>query len=141
MDGSAGHSRSCVQQYQASRGRVDRIGGISTNRLIPSKVAMGVIRAGTGITCGRDVAKAREPATRFGRVVGEYGTLPMVAAACPERARIRRGESDILIEDARIAATVRVHRFAVATRDNCDFRGFGVELFNPFEPSPEGSNW
>ena len=32
-----------------------------------------------------------------------------------------------------IAATARVHRLTVATRNVRDFREFGVELFDPFD--------
>ena len=57
----------------------------------------------------------------------------MDAAAFREWARLKHGKSDTLIEDAMIAATARVHRLTVATRNVRDFRELGVELFDPFD--------
>jgi predicted nucleic acid-binding protein len=37
------------------------------------------------------------------------------------------------VEDAFIAATARVHRLTVATRNVRDFGVFGVPIFNPFD--------
>ena len=57
----------------------------------------------------------------------------MDAVAFREWARLKHRKSDTLIEDAMIAATARVHRLTVATRNVRDFREFGVELFDPFD--------
>ena len=38
-----------------------------------------------------------------------------------------------MIEDAMIAATAKVHRLTVATRNVSDFDDLGVELRNPFD--------
>jgi hypothetical protein len=39
--------------------------------------------------------------------------------------------------DALIAATALVHRLRIATRNVADFRPMGVELFNPWQNSPD----
>ena len=57
----------------------------------------------------------------------------MDAAAFREWARIKHRKSNTLIEDAMIAATARVRGLTVATRNVRDFRGLGVELFDPFD--------
>jgi predicted nucleic acid-binding protein len=40
--------------------------------------------------------------------------------------------SDTLYEDAMIAATARVHKLTVVTRNVSDFKHFGVKVLNPF---------
>jgi predicted nucleic acid-binding protein len=49
-----------------------------------------------------------------------------------EWARLMEGRPEHLLEDAMIAATARVRRLIVATRNVRDFRGLAVEVFNPF---------
>ena len=46
---------------------------------------------------------------------------------------LMHGRSDTLVEDAFIAATARVHRLVVVTRNVRDFKALSVETFNPFE--------
>jgi predicted nucleic acid-binding protein len=43
------------------------------------------------------------------------------------------GKPPDLLEDAMIAATARVHRLIVATRNEPDFKQLGVRTFNPFK--------
>ena len=92
---------------------------------------MGEIQA--GIETAREQDEAKELETWLDRVVSGYGVLPMDAVAFREWARLKHRKSDIPIKYAMIAATARVHRLTVATRNVCDFREFGVELFDPFE--------
>jgi predicted nucleic acid-binding protein len=42
------------------------------------------------------------------------------------------GKSGDLAADAMIAATARIHRMTVVTRNVKDFKVFKVDLFNPF---------
>jgi predicted nucleic acid-binding protein len=48
------------------------------------------------------------------------------------QARLMHRRSDTLYEDAMIAATARVHRLAVVTRNVADFKALGVPVFDPF---------
>jgi predicted nucleic acid-binding protein len=43
-------------------------------------------------------------------------------------------QSDTRFGDAMTAATARLHRLTVVTRNAADFKPFGVPLLNPFEP-------
>ena len=43
------------------------------------------------------------------------------------------GKPDHLFEDAMIAATARIQRLTVVTRNTRDFESLGVKLFNPFD--------
>ena len=59
--------------------------------------------------------------------------LEMDAAVCREWARLMHRRSDTLVEGAFIAATARVHRLVVVTRNVRDFKTRGVETLNPFD--------
>jgi predicted nucleic acid-binding protein len=62
-------------------------------------------------------------------------TLPIIALdtrIAREGARLMVGRSEDLFEDAMLAATARIHRLTVATRNLKDFAFFDVPTFNPF---------
>ena len=122
-----------LRRPRPHKGVLNWIGRVPADRLFLSAVTVGEIQAGIEIARERDAAKAEELETWLDRVVAGYGVLPMDAAAFREWARLKHGKSDTLIEDAMIAATARVHRLTVATRNVRDFREFGVELFDPFD--------
>jgi hypothetical protein len=61
--------------------------------------------------------------------------LPIIALdtrIAREGARLMVGRSEDLFEDAMLAATARIHRLTVATRNLKDFAFFDVPTFNPF---------
>jgi predicted nucleic acid-binding protein len=47
-------------------------------------------------------------------------------------ARLMDGRPDQLLVDAMLAATARVHRLTVVTRNTRDFKLFEVPVFDPF---------
>lgn len=109
------------------------VGSVPEMRLFLSAVTIGEIQAGIEVTRAQDPAKAAQLETWLGGVVGTYRVLPMDAEVFREWARLMHRRSNTLSEDAMIAATARVHGLIVATRNVSDFRGFDVQIVNPFE--------
>ena len=127
------HVVSELRRPRPHEGLLNWIEKVPAERLFLSAVTVGEIQAGIEITREQDAAKAEEIEGWLGRVVAGYGILPMDAAAFREWARVKHRKSDILIEDAMIAATARVHRLTVATRNMRGFRQLDVDVTNPFE--------
>lgn len=58
--------------------------------------------------------------------------LPLDTAASRETAKLMRGKSLDLLEDAMIAAIAKVNGLTVATRNTGDFKNFNVPQVDPF---------
>jgi len=97
-----------------------------------SAVTLGEIQAGIEITREQDQAKAAEIEAWADQVAAMWNVLAMDAATFRMWAKLMHRTSDTLMEDAMIAATARVHKLQVVTRNIKDFKDFGVEIFNPF---------
>ncbi len=96
-----------------------------------SAVTIGELQAGVEITRAQDIAKAAEIEAWVDKVAASYNVLPMDARAFRCWARLMRGRSDRLIEDAMIAATAIVHNLIVVTRNLRDFAPFDVRTLDP----------
>lgn len=100
-------------------------------------VVIGEIQDGAEITRRQDPAKAAEIDGWLDFVMANFDVLPMDGAMFREWARLMAGKSDDLSGDAMVAATARVLRLIVVTRNVKHFKQFNVEVFNPFEFSGE----
>ena len=106
--------------------------GVSDAELHISAVTIGEIQAGIALTREQDEPKAIELEQWLELVSGSFNVVPMDAAAFRTSARLMHRASDTLYEDAMIAATAKVHKLTVVTRNVTDFKPFGVNVLNPF---------
>ena len=97
-----------------------------------SAVTIGEIQAGIELTRDQDEPKAAELEQWLEMVSGTFNVVPMDAPAFRVWARMMHKASDTLYEDAMIAATAKVHKLTVVTRNVADFKHFGVTVLNPF---------
>lgn len=104
-----------------------------TTSLYLSAMTIAELQRGVEMTREQDAEKASEIEVWLEQLMFTGQVLPMDAAVCREWARLMHRRSDTLVEDAFIAATARVHRLVVATRNVRDFKTLGVETFNPFD--------
>jgi predicted nucleic acid-binding protein len=113
-------------------GVVAWIQGIADEQIFLSSVTLGELQAGVELTRRHDPVKAVQIEGWLDQVADSYQILPMDGRLFREWARLMVGRPDQLLEDAMLAATARIHRMTVVTRNTKDFHLFEVPVFDPF---------
>jgi predicted nucleic acid-binding protein len=98
-----------------------------------SAVTLGELQEGIERTRRQDAAKARAIEAWVDELENSSTVLPMDGRCFRETARMMVGKQGELLYDVMIAATARLHRLTVATRNERDFRHLGVDLIDPFK--------
>ena len=101
-------------------------------RMFLPAVVLGELQAGAEITRMQDAEKALDLEDWIDRITNTLSVVAMDGSCFREYTRLMHGRAEGLWEDAMIAATPRVHRLTVATRNERDFALFDVPVLNPF---------
>ena len=104
-------------------------------QLCLSAVSIGELQPGVETTRKHNPAKAREIELWIDDLAASYTILPMDVLCFREWARLMARKSDDVLEDMMLAATARIHRLTLATRNLRDFADIDLPLFNPFAPT------
>jgi predicted nucleic acid-binding protein len=105
---------------------------IPAHQLAIPAIVLAEAQAGAEITRMQDPVKAAELESWIDGLMVHYTILSGDGAIFREWAHMMRGVSADQSADAMIAATARVLRLTVVTRNVKDFEPFNVELLNPF---------
>ena len=106
---------------------------VDNHLLYLSAVSFGEIQAGIEITRTQDPAKAVEIERWVDEALSDWNILAVDSAAIRLCATLMHRQPATPVSDAMIAATAKVHKLTVATRNVKDFRLFQVSVLNPFE--------
>jgi predicted nucleic acid-binding protein len=94
------------------------------------------MQAGVEATRIQDPAKAAEIEAFLDRAAETYNVLPMNTACFRAWAKLMRNRSQVLAEDAMIAACAQVNGLTVATRNTKHFRDLEIPLIDPWTAAP-----
>ena len=110
------------------------LGSLDQEQVFLSSVVFWELQAGIEIVRPQNPGKADEIPAWVDDLLSTQHVIPMDAQSFRECARLMHGKPSSLFEDAMIAATARMYRLTVATRNERDFQRFDVPVWNPFRP-------
>jgi predicted nucleic acid-binding protein len=108
---------------------------IADDDLFLSVLVVGEIRKGVELVRRRDRAKAQALERWLGEIDAAFGDriLPIDRAVTDEWGRIG-ALRPVPVVDGLLAATAKIHRMTLVTRNDSDVAGLGAEVLNPFKP-------
>jgi hypothetical protein len=108
--------------------------GVADEELFLSVLAVGEIQQGVARLRRKDPRRAAGYEAWLGKLRREFAdrVLPVSQEVALEWGRLSAGDP-LPVVDGLMAATARVHRLTVVTRNVADFEPTGVALLNPFE--------
>jgi len=106
---------------------------VADTSLFLSAVTLGEIQAGIELTREQDIPKAESLEAWANQLANTQHILPMDMRGFRLWAKLMHKKSNVLYEDAMIAATAKIYNLTVVTRNIRGFECFNVSLFNPFE--------
>jgi toxin FitB len=108
---------------------------VAEDDLYLSVLVVGEIRKGVELVRRRDPAKAQALERWLGEIDAAFGDriLPIDRAVTDEWGRIG-ALRPVPVVDGLLAATAKVHRMTLVTRNDSDVAGLGAEVLNPFKP-------
>jgi len=124
-----------LRQNQPHAAVVAWLSGLRDEQVFISAVTGGELQSGVERTPRQDPDKAREMKVWLSYLEAAFSFLPMGVACFREWSRLMKDEPSAREADIMIAASARVHRLTVATRNGKDFKHLNVEIVNPFETS------
>jgi hypothetical protein len=110
---------------------------IEDRDLFLSALTLGEIRRSIELARPRDPAKAEALQRWLNSVVTAFGdrVITVDVAASDEWGRMSATRQVPVIGDL-LAATAKVHRLTLVTRDESGVSGLGIRVLNPFHPTP-----
>lgn len=104
----------------------------SEEKLHLSAVTMLELQRGAERTRKQDPSMAKKIDRWIDEISAAFPVIVLDTRIAREGGRLMVGKSEDLFEDAMLAATARIHRLTVVTRNLRDFAHFDVTTFNPF---------
>jgi predicted nucleic acid-binding protein len=123
-----------VRKPKPHGGVIAWLQGIPDQEIRLSAATLGELQNGVEITRRQNREKAIQIEKWIDQVAATYQVLPIDGNVFREWGRLIK-QPDQLI-DSLLAATARIYRLTLVTRNTLDFQPFHVPLLNPFSTKP-----